>query len=110
MNKVLLTAEEAADALSIGRTKVYELLASGLLRSVQIGKSRRIPVSAIHEFVDRLAPEGDETTGPILLEHVVVDVRDNETVESIERGEVVRLRGVPWTPVEIARQAPNDPL
>ena len=65
MNKVLLTAEEAADALSIGRTKLYELVALGLLRSVQIGKSRRIPVSAIHEFVDRLAQDDEDTTGGV---------------------------------------------
>ena len=78
MNKVLLTAEEAADALSIGRTKLYELLAAGLLRSVQIGKSRRIPVSAIHEFVDRLAPKGEETTDPSQVSHVVGDVDSGE--------------------------------
>ncbi len=53
--KVLLTPEEAAETLSIGRTKVYELLALGVLRSVQIGKSRRIPVAAVHEHVDRLS-------------------------------------------------------
>jgi excisionase family DNA binding protein len=55
--KVLLTPEETAETLSIGRTKVYELLALGVLRSVQIGKSRRIPVAAVHELVDRLSEE-----------------------------------------------------
>lgn len=55
MEKVLLTPEETAETLSIGRTKVYELLARGLLRSVQIGKSRRIPVAAINDLVARLA-------------------------------------------------------
>lgn len=57
MEKVLLTPEETAETLSIGRTKVYELLARGLLRSVQIGKSRRIPVAAIDDLVQRLANE-----------------------------------------------------
>jgi len=52
--KLLLTAEEAAEVLSLGRTKVYELLAKGELRSVRIGGCRRIPDAALREFVDRL--------------------------------------------------------
>lgn len=58
MEKLLLTPEEAAETLSIGRTKVYELLALGVLRSVQIGKSRRIPLTAVHELVERLVESG----------------------------------------------------
>lgn len=62
INKVLLTPEEAAETLSIGRTKVYELLATGVLQSVLIGKSRRIPVQAIHDLVDRLGESESEAT------------------------------------------------
>ena len=51
MNPVLLTVEDAAHALALGRTKVYELVESGALRSVKIGRSRRIPAQALHEFV-----------------------------------------------------------
>lgn len=51
MNPVLLTVEDAAQALALGRTKVYELVESGALRSVKIGRSRRIPVRALDEFV-----------------------------------------------------------
>lgn len=69
MDKVLLTPEETAETLSIGRTKVYELLALGLLRSVQIGKSRRIPLVAVHELVDRLADEDGAADIDSLLEH-----------------------------------------
>lgn len=39
----LLTPEQAAAALAIGRTKVFELLRSDDLESVRIGSSRRIP-------------------------------------------------------------------
>jgi excisionase family DNA binding protein len=49
---VLLTPEEAA-ALGIGRTRLYQLLSSGRA-SLQLGRSRRIPVAAIHDFVARL--------------------------------------------------------
>lgn len=48
---VLLTVEQAADALGLGRTNLYKLLENGTLRSVKIGRARRIPIDAIHEFV-----------------------------------------------------------
>lgn len=40
--------------LSIGRSKVYELIGTGELASVRIGASRRIPADALVEFVSRL--------------------------------------------------------
>jgi excisionase family DNA binding protein len=52
--RLLLTLEQAAETLSIGRTKLYELLAAGALRSVRIDRSRRIPMSALLEFVEDL--------------------------------------------------------
>ncbi|MGQ0629415.1 MAG: helix-turn-helix domain-containing protein [Sporichthyaceae bacterium] len=56
MATVLLTVEDAAEALALGRTKVYELLDAGALRSVKIGRARRIPLDALHEFVQQLGP------------------------------------------------------
>ncbi|MEA2640785.1 MAG: hypothetical protein QOF51_2179, partial [Chloroflexota bacterium] len=55
----LLTVEQVArDFLRIGRTRTFELVASGALRSVVIGRrSRRVPESAIAEFVHRLQVE-----------------------------------------------------
>ena len=52
--RLLFTPEEVAQALAIGRSKVYDLLRSEELSSIRIGGSRRILVSALHEFVDRL--------------------------------------------------------
>lgn len=57
MDKLLLTPEEAAQALNISRTKLFELLQVQALRSVKIGKSRRIPTDAVHDFVACLADE-----------------------------------------------------
>ncbi|MGO9881367.1 MAG: helix-turn-helix domain-containing protein [Acidimicrobiales bacterium] len=54
---LLLTPEEAARRLSIGRTTIYSLMASGDLPSVTIGRCRRIPVSALKSFVVRLGDE-----------------------------------------------------
>jgi excisionase family DNA binding protein len=48
---LLLTPEEAAKALSVGRSKVYDLMRAGSLRSVKIGGSRRISATALAEFI-----------------------------------------------------------
>lgn len=56
MEDRLLRPEEVAEGrLSVGRTTVYELMRRGELRSVQIGKSRRIPSSAVDEYIARLS-------------------------------------------------------
>jgi excisionase family DNA binding protein len=54
MQRLLLTPEDAADLLSIGRSKLYELIGDGQLASVRIGASRRVPMSALVEFVESL--------------------------------------------------------
>lgn len=54
MEKLLLTVEEAAQVLSIGRTRAYALIASGALKSVPIGRSRRVPADALREYVRHL--------------------------------------------------------
>lgn len=51
---VLLTPEETAKALRIGRSKVYDLIRSGALHSIKIGGSRRVPVAALAEFITSL--------------------------------------------------------
>jgi excisionase family DNA binding protein len=54
MSKLLLTVPEAAAALAISRSKLYELLAVGLVRSVRIDGSRRVPVEALETYVASL--------------------------------------------------------
>jgi len=54
-SRVLLRPEEAAAALSISRSVVFQLMRSGELRSVKIGKSRRVPVDAVTEYVAGLS-------------------------------------------------------
>jgi excisionase family DNA binding protein len=50
---LLLRVDEAAEALALSRTKVYELMASGELESVKLGRSRRVPVSALSDLLAR---------------------------------------------------------
>ncbi len=51
---ILLTPTEAAAALGVGRSKLYELLQAGVLESVHIGTCRRIPSDALYALVARL--------------------------------------------------------
>lgn len=51
MDKLLLRPAEAADMLGIGRSKMYAMLASGEIPSLQIGKSIRVPVDALRQWV-----------------------------------------------------------
>lgn len=57
MPKLLLTVPEAAQALAISRSKLYELLASGAVRSVRIDGARRIPLNALNDYVNALMEE-----------------------------------------------------
>jgi excisionase family DNA binding protein len=50
---LLLTIVEAARVLSIGRTTMYELVGAGEIEVVHIGRSARVPVGALHEYVER---------------------------------------------------------
>ncbi|MGH3588674.1 MAG: helix-turn-helix domain-containing protein [Pseudonocardia sp.] len=52
--RVLLTVEEAAERLGMGKTKTYSFIQSGELESVRIGRLRRIHVDSIATFAARL--------------------------------------------------------
>jgi excisionase family DNA binding protein len=51
---LLLTVEEAAKRLRLGRTLVYRLISSGELESVTVGRLRRIPAECLADYVDAL--------------------------------------------------------
>lgn len=50
----LLSVTEAARALRLGRSKTYELISSGELEVVHIGRCVRVPVKAVEAYVERL--------------------------------------------------------
>lgn len=52
--RVVLTIEEAAHRLGIGRTTMYALVMSGEIRSVTIGRLRRVPARCLIEYIDNL--------------------------------------------------------
>lgn len=51
----LVSVEDAAVALGIGRSPAWELVRTGKLRTVRIGTRRLVPVDAIDELVAELA-------------------------------------------------------
>jgi excisionase family DNA binding protein len=52
--QALLTITEARKLVKLGSTTFYSLLRNGEIRSMKIGKSRRIEPAAIEEFLERL--------------------------------------------------------
>lgn len=55
---ILYTVEEVADILHIGRSTVFTLIKQGKLESIRLGRSRRVPIDAMQEYVNDLLSEG----------------------------------------------------
>lgn len=51
METLLLRANEVAAALGVGRATAYEMMASGVLPTVRLGRSIRVPKAALEEWV-----------------------------------------------------------
>jgi len=52
-DRLLLTVAEAARRLGIGRTLMYELLGSGEVSSVHVGRLHKVPIDALTAFVEQ---------------------------------------------------------
>jgi excisionase family DNA binding protein len=52
--RVLLTVEEVAERLGIGRTTTFRLVKAGEIESVRIGRLRRIHIDAVNTYAARL--------------------------------------------------------
>jgi len=60
MTRLLLTVDEAAEALGICRAMVYKLINSGELHTVRIGTARRVPMEELQKYVERLLEKQNE--------------------------------------------------
>lgn len=59
----LLSIREAADALGIGRSRLYAELDAGRVHSLKVGRRRLIPAFAVATFInDKAGPDRD--SGP----------------------------------------------
>ena len=56
-NPLLLTPVAAARRLSLARSTLYELMLTGQIVSVKIGRARRIPEAALNAYIDKLVRE-----------------------------------------------------
>jgi excisionase family DNA binding protein len=54
---LLYNTKQTAKIMNISRSKVYELMNTGLLGSLRIGRSRRITGDQIQSFIDNLDKE-----------------------------------------------------
>lgn len=53
--KLLLTAAQAAEALGIGRSKLWSLTAGGEIPHLRIGRSVRYSVDGLREWIEQQA-------------------------------------------------------
>ena len=49
---LLLKVETAAKLLSLGRTKMYELIAAGDVPVIRLGRSVRVPTASLRQWVE----------------------------------------------------------
>lgn len=47
--------EEAAEALGVGRTHIFDLMRRGEIASIKSGRRRLIPASALHAYLEQAA-------------------------------------------------------
>lgn len=57
LSPLLLTPEEAGEVLRLSRSTVYDLMRTQRLVSVKVGGARRVPVAALHRYVESLVAE-----------------------------------------------------
>ncbi len=58
MEKLLLTPGEVSTLCNLGRSRTYELLNQGIIPSLRIGKSLRIPVEDLMAWIAAQKEEG----------------------------------------------------
>jgi excisionase family DNA binding protein len=54
MEKLLLRASEVSEATGMGKSKTYQLIAAGVIPSVRVGKSVRVPADRLRRWIEGL--------------------------------------------------------
>jgi excisionase family DNA binding protein len=57
--RLLLTVEEAADRIGICRSNMFKLIRRGEVKSVKVGRLRRVTPAALEDYVRRLSGPAD---------------------------------------------------
>lgn len=53
INPICVRINDAARMIGVGRTKLYELIASGEVETVKLGKSTRVITASLHRLIMR---------------------------------------------------------
>jgi excisionase family DNA binding protein len=59
MERMLLRPAEAAEAIGVSRSRMYELLASRELPSIRVGRTVRVPVAALQAWIAERLKQND---------------------------------------------------
>lgn len=59
---MLYSVAQTAEATGLGRTKIYDLMASGAIVAVKVGNRRLIPAESLREFVADLVAASEGAT------------------------------------------------
>ncbi|MFF2065856.1 helix-turn-helix domain-containing protein [Streptomyces sp. NPDC058200] len=57
VERLLYKPREAAEALAIGRSTLYELMAEGSLKYIKLGRARRIRRADVEAYVESLTSQ-----------------------------------------------------
>lgn len=60
-SRVVVSVEQAAQQLGLGRSKTWELVRTGELRSVRAGRRVLVPVSALESFLQGCRVDNPKT-------------------------------------------------
>lgn len=53
MQPLVVSVSEAAKALNLGRTSIYQLINEGRLEAVKLGSRRLIKLASIHQLIEQ---------------------------------------------------------
>lgn len=53
MEQLFVRPKEGADAIGVGKSKFYEMLAAGEIPSVRIGRALRVPVEELRRWAQQ---------------------------------------------------------
>ena len=66
---MLFSIEEVADIWHIGRSTVFKLINEGSIQSIKLGRSRRVPIDAMQNYVNDLITEASASRTESVVVH-----------------------------------------
>ncbi|MGB3804423.1 MAG: helix-turn-helix domain-containing protein [Sphingopyxis granuli] len=53
VDPICVRINDAACMIGVGRTKLYQLIATGEIKTVKVGKSTRVTTASLHDLIKR---------------------------------------------------------